>query len=379
MADASTTRYGIVKPEVGASNDTWGAKLNTDMDDLDALLGAITTTGSANAYVLTTGLSLAAYVAGQSFDIKASFSNTSTATINVDALGAKAITKNGTTVLASGDIVSGNIYRISYDGTQFQLVGATATGAYQPLDALLTAIAALTTADDRMLDFTGVDTVAVVSYATVVTNLAALTTATGAQLTASNIFTSTNTLSNAAPTLRWYESGAAADTKYWDIFISGGALFWRCVNDGYSSASTYLTVTRSGVTPLVASFDACDLRIAAAPTILATNSAGFRGLPQNIQDANYTAVIGDSGGHIYHTSATPHTHTIPANASVAYPIGHTLTFINRGSGAVTIAITTDTLNWRGSTGSRTLAQYGRATAVKITATAWDIDGNAYIS
>lgn len=155
MADTNTTRYGLVKPEVGASADSWGSKLNTDFDDLDAIGGAITTTGSANAYVLTTSLSLAAYVAGQSFDIKASFGNTGAATINVDTLGAKSLTKNGTTALASGDIVSGNIYRISYDGTQFQIIGGSLSTGYQPLDGDLTAIAALTSAADKMPYSTG--------------------------------------------------------------------------------------------------------------------------------------------------------------------------------------------------------------------------------
>lgn len=104
-----------------------------------------------------------------------------------------------------------------------------------------------------------------------------------------------------------------------------------------------------------------------------------REIPQRIFTSNTTAQLSDSGGHLLHPTSdtTARTATIPANASVPFPINTAITFVNQhGAGVVTIAITTDTMRMAGSgaTGNRTLTANGVATALKITATEWLISG-----
>ena len=95
--------------------------------------------------------------------------------------------------------------------------------------------------------------------------------------------------------------------------------------------------------------------------------------------ADYPVTAADKGATLYHptTDATARTVTLPSNGVIPIPVGTVITVDNEvGAGAVTIAITTDTLTLvgDGSTGPRTLAAGGRAVVQKVTATRWRISG-----
>lgn len=106
---------------------------------------------------------------------------------------------------------------------------------------------------------------------------------------------------------------------------------------------------------------------------IATGGVGFRGIPQNSRSSAYTLALTDNGKQISITSGGI---TIPANASVAFPVGATIVIYNNSATSQTIAITSDTLRQAGTgnSGSRTLAGYGLATLVKVAATTWAITG-----
>lgn len=101
---------------------TDAASLATIQDGTGVYVGTVG--GTADVITLTPSPAIASYAAGQLFAFIASGANTTSVTVNVSGLGAKAITKNGTTALVAGDIPSGFLATIRYDGTRFQLVGA---------------------------------------------------------------------------------------------------------------------------------------------------------------------------------------------------------------------------------------------------------------
>lgn len=143
-------------------------------------------------------------------------------------------------------------------------------------------------------------------------------------------------------------------------------------NNAYGGAFTVWTQPESNLAAMVERF-----RITTTGGITSSDLAdavGYKGLPQNSQTASYTLALTDMGKMVNTTTGGV---VIPANASVAFPIGSTVVVYNNSASSQTISITTDTLYLAGTatTGSRTLAQRGLATCVKVASTTWVVSGN----
>jgi hypothetical protein len=89
--------------------------------------GSFLTVSGTDTITATVSPALTAYAAGQMFAFVAANTNTGAVTINISSLGAKAITKNGNTALSAGDLTANYLFVVVYDGTQFQVVGVSAT------------------------------------------------------------------------------------------------------------------------------------------------------------------------------------------------------------------------------------------------------------
>lgn len=106
---------------------------------------------------------------------------------------------------------------------------------------------------------------------------------------------------------------------------------------------------------------------------------GYRDLPQNAQNNDYTFVLNDRGLHVYKSDAVAHAWTIPPNSSVAYPVGSAITVVNDGSaGNITLtqgAGVVLVFGGVGTTGNRTLAVGGVATLLKVGTDRWIVNGS----
>jgi hypothetical protein len=93
-----------------------------------SISGTDTITGSLSP-------ALTAYAAGQMFYFVAAGANTGAVTLNINSLGAKSVTRDGSTALVANDILSGEVVLVVYDGTRFQLIGPKSGDVVGPASA----------------------------------------------------------------------------------------------------------------------------------------------------------------------------------------------------------------------------------------------------
>ena len=88
---------------------------NSTTTTLISITGTDTITGTVSP-------TLTAYATGQVFSFVVAATNTGAVTLNVDSIGVKAVTRTGAVALVAGDMVTGQVAIVEYDGTRFQLI-----------------------------------------------------------------------------------------------------------------------------------------------------------------------------------------------------------------------------------------------------------------
>ncbi len=184
-----------------------------------------------------------------------------------------------------------------------------------------------------------------------------------------------------------YNSGKGGRIEWYggDINISGaGTAKFDAAGNGATPATIIVAQGRgSGTGGLylddgVVTYSSLNLQDSIVTVVTpVSTSVGYLGAPQNLAlDSNdYTLALTDSGKAVDKTTNTARALTIPANGSIAFPVGTIVIGSNEGTGAITMSITSDTLRWGSSTGTRTIAQNGSWALKKLSSTVWRLTGD----
>jgi hypothetical protein len=237
--------------------------------------GADTVTGALSPV-------LAAYEAGQMFYWVAAGTNTGAVTLNINSLGAKAVTRDGSTALIAGDIQSGEIVMVVYDGTRFQMINAANSFGNTTINGTLTVTGNTTLQANVSIGSTlivggtlavvGRSDLPIVSTASMNAAVAAVTDlrATSASITSANVGTaviSTGTVTNLTSTAASIASVNAGVALLTTATITDLSATSASIASANLTNANITNLTLSGVSVASANFgiaNVTDLRAAGA-------------------------------------------------------------------------------------------------------------------
>lgn len=124
---ANNTKFDAIETGFGLLP----AKAKLDRGNIHAYAAG----GTANALTVTLDPAITSYADYLAIDVKVATTNTGATSIDVNGLGAKAIKKRGTVSLEAGDLTAGDIVRLVYDGSNFQLSLSASGGLPVATDA----------------------------------------------------------------------------------------------------------------------------------------------------------------------------------------------------------------------------------------------------
>lgn len=318
-AAATLARSGQLNT-LDAATDTAFGKLPGENDLKRGKTNYCVDTGTVNALIAPIPYPPTTYVDGMLVAIKPAFTNSGASTVNVSGLGVKTIVAPDGTALVAGALVANGFFDLRYNATIDKFVLANPATMYDGGAPYAT--------------LNGVETLANKTLTAPVINNPVMNGA---------VFSTEEPEAG---------STAAATTEYVDKAVENAVASLDEVkadlaSPTFTGSPRAPTQTASDNSTKIATTAYVDGAFAAKapiadPTFTGTVSdpaGAMRDVPQNVQNNDYTFALTDRGKHVAKTDGVAHAYTIPANATVAFPIGTILTIVNPGGTANNLTIT----------------------------------------